>query len=61
MTCPECKNAEMRVRMNRGNGSLFIACSGYPNCKKTMTLPKGIEDMEMTEQNCRKCKGVRKF
>lgn len=56
----------MRVRFAKTNGNLFIACSGFPECKNTMNLPKGLSMMSMSENICQKCfnrdkKEVHKF
>lgn len=34
---------------------MFIACMGYPNCKVTMSLPKALEDINLTEESCQEC------
>ena len=47
MTCPQCGKAKMRVKSVKNSGSLFIACAGYPNCKNTMNLPKGLDKAQM--------------
>ena len=52
--------------MAKTNGNLFIACSGFPDCKHTMNLPKGLSFLKMTETLCEKClnrdrKEVKKF
>jgi ssDNA-binding Zn-finger/Zn-ribbon topoisomerase 1 len=36
-------------------GSLFIACTGFPNCKTTFSLPKGLENVEMVDEKCKNC------
>ncbi len=36
--CPECKGD---LTTKRGRFGLFLGCSTYPDCKKTMALPKG--------------------
>ena len=35
--CPECGGTRI-VRKNGRTGELFIACSAYPNCKKTWPI-----------------------
>ena len=49
----------MRVRLAK-NGGLFGACSGFPACKATINMPKGISGIRMLDQNCPKCKNQRK-
>jgi DNA topoisomerase-1 len=38
-TCPVCKKGELQMR--RSKFGLFIACSKYPDCKTTFSLPHG--------------------
>ena len=45
----------MRVRLAKTNGNLFVACSGFPNCKNTLNMPKGISNLKMVEDLCPKC------
>ena len=45
----------MRVRLAKTNGNLFVACSGYPNCKNTLNMPKGISNLKMLDELCPKC------
>ena len=30
--CPDCKS-ELVVRLNSENGSFFLGCTGYPDCR----------------------------
>jgi ssDNA-binding Zn-finger/Zn-ribbon topoisomerase 1 len=43
--CPQCGKA-MKVRTNSENGSRFIGCTGYPDCRFTKPLPAYIELLE---------------
>jgi len=45
----------MRVRYAKTSGNLFIACSGFPECKNTMNLPKGLSMLQMSKNICQKC------
>ena len=36
-------------------GSLFIACTGFPECKHTMSLPKCLENITMVDEECKGC------
>ncbi|MFC1769225.1 DNA topoisomerase I [Nanoarchaeota archaeon] len=36
-TCPVCKEKDLQIR--RGKFGFFAACSGYPECKTTYSLP----------------------
>ena len=38
--CPLCKKAKLRIMYSRRFKSYFVACSGYPKCKNTFSLPK---------------------
>ena len=51
----------MKVKYAKANGNLFIACTGYPSCKNTLGLPKGLSNITMTDKNCPRCmqKGVK--
>ena len=45
---------------------MFIACTGYPGCRLTMSLPRALEDIKMTDETCQDCfkltrKNVYKF
>jgi ssDNA-binding Zn-finger/Zn-ribbon topoisomerase 1 len=44
----------MKVKTSKA-GSPFIACTGFPKCKNTLTLPKGLESLSMTDQQCPQC------
>jgi hypothetical protein len=37
--CPECKTGNLTIKFSPRFRSYFIACSNYPNCKKTYSLP----------------------
>lgn len=37
--CPQC-NKQVVIRKNRTNHEDFIGCSGYPNCRWTMSVRK---------------------
>ena len=50
--CPECKDG--RLMMKRGKFGKFIACSNYPECKKTFNLPSnGL--IKNTDKVCEVC------
>lgn len=55
MVCPQCNKNKLRVRLAKTNGNLFVACAGFPSCKNTMMMPKGISDCKMLPSNCPKC------
>ncbi len=37
--CPVCKKGNLRILFNRGSFRYFVACSAYPECKTTYSLP----------------------
>jgi DNA topoisomerase-1 len=37
--CPAC-GSDLRIIFSKKNKSYFVACSSYPNCKTTFSLPK---------------------
>jgi hypothetical protein len=58
--CPECGKGELKIRASHF-GTVFIACTGYPLCKNTMSMPKGIVGLQiLPNQKCQKCWNLRK-
>jgi len=55
MTCPQCVNHKLRIRLAKSNGNLFVACSGFPECKNTLNMPKGITNVTMLPAKCLRC------
>ncbi len=49
--CPECKKGDMVIRS--GRFGKFIACSSYPKCKFTQSLPQGL--IKTTKKICKYC------
>jgi ssDNA-binding Zn-finger/Zn-ribbon topoisomerase 1 len=41
-SCPDC-GATMIVRRNRENGSYFLGCHRYPDCKVTMEIDEPLK------------------
>jgi DNA topoisomerase-1 len=39
MPCPTCKKGNLRIMYNRNSRRYFVACSAYPECKQTYSLP----------------------
>lgn len=37
--CPTCKKGNLRILFNRASHRYFVACSAYPDCKQTYSLP----------------------
>ena len=42
LQCPECRKGELTVKFTPRFKSYFVACTAYPECRKTFSLPKGI-------------------
>lgn len=51
--CPEC-NGDLKILFSRKTKKKFVACSNYPNCKNTYSLPQGA--IIPTEKVCQYCK-----
>lgn len=41
--CPRC-DARMVLRQNSNDGSYFLGCSRYPDCRGTQSLPQGDQE-----------------
>ena len=39
MDCPECKKGKLTLKFSPRFRNYFIACTNYPECKKTFSLP----------------------
>ena len=55
-TCPSCGRA-MKLLQTR-DGSPFLGCSGYPECKTTMIFDakgRAVPTVKPTEYVCEKC------
>lgn len=62
LDCPQCKTRKLHIKM--GKNGLFLACSGYPDCKFTCNytrdekgriLTEELPAEETTDQVCAKC------
>ncbi len=51
--CPDCPHGGT-LMIKRGKYGLFVACSSYPECKKTFPLPSGVL-VKGTEKICPVC------
>lgn len=40
--CPDC-GAPLAERTNRQNGSTFLGCTRYPECKHTEPVPESVK------------------
>ena len=52
--CPQCKKCQLRVKSTKFD-TVFISCTGYPKCKNSMNLPKGVINLRMLDKFCEKC------
>ncbi len=61
--CPVCKKGNLRILYNKNSKRYFIACSAYPECKNTYTLPPyGLmkpsiieDDGKRVKETCPEC------
>ncbi len=52
--CPVCKKGNLRILFNRGSYRYFVACSAYPECKTTYSLPPNAL-VKKSEKICESC------
>jgi DNA topoisomerase-1 len=52
--CPVCKKGSLRILFNRGSYRYFVACSAYPECKTTYSLPPNAL-VKKSEKICESC------
>ena len=50
--CKKC-GKDLRILYSKRFKSRFVACSGYPDCKTTFSLPQGLP--KITEKTCPDC------
>ena len=51
--CDKCKKGNLRILFNKKFRRYFVACSNYPECKTTFSLPPGL--IKRTDKICEKC------
>jgi len=57
--CPSCKKGDLTIKYTPRFKSYFIACTSYPDCRQTYSLPKALikKAEEKGEQKiCEECK-----
>jgi DNA topoisomerase-1 len=54
MKCPKCQKGDLRMLFNRAWRRYFVACSGYPECKTTFSLPPNAL-IKKTDKVCELC------
>lgn len=52
--CPKCKTGNLRILYSKKVGKYFVACSAYPDCKQTYSLPPNSL-IKKTEKQCPSC------
>lgn len=52
--CPKCKKGNLRITYSPKNKKHFIACSAYPECKNTYSLPP-YGTIKPSGKECEKC------
>ncbi len=65
MPCSSCKKGSLRILFNRKSRRYFVACSNYPECKQTYSLPpnsliKKADDKVCEADNFPKLLAIRK-
>ncbi len=54
MLCPRCKNGNLRLIYSNKTKRSFVACSGYPQCTQTFSLPPNAL-IKKSEKQCESC------
>lgn len=52
-TYPNCNKGELTIKFSPKFRSYFIACTSYPDCKQTYSLPRGLIKNE--SKKCESC------
>ena len=52
--CPSCKKGNLRILYSKKTMRYFVACSAYPNCRQTYSLPPNAL-IKKSEKNCEAC------
>ena len=52
--CPKCKKGKLRILFSRKTKRQFVACSAYPECRNTYTLPPNSL-VRKTDKVCEEC------
>ncbi len=52
--CPTCKQGPLRILYSKKSARYFVACSTYPNCKQTYTLPPNSL-IKKSDKQCPSC------
>ncbi len=49
--CPVCRKGQLQIR--KGKFGVFVACSSYPDCKTTVSLPSAL--VQPAKRQCSQC------
>ncbi len=52
--CPTCKKGNLRILFNRASHRYFVACSAYPDCRQTYSLPPNAL-IKKSDKICESC------
>ena len=52
--CPTCKKGNLRILYNKNSHRYFVACSSYPECRQTYSLPPQAL-IKKSEKLCEDC------
>ena len=52
--CPNCKIGDLRILYSKKTRRYFVACSKYPECKQTFSLPPNSL-IKKSEKTCESC------
>lgn len=52
--CPTCKQGNLRILYSKKTQRNFVACSNYPNCKQTYSLPPNAL-IKISDKLCESC------
>jgi len=56
MPCPKCKKGSLCILYNKRAKRYFVACSNYPECKNTFSLPpNGLIKVAKDKEGVKKC------
>lgn len=52
-SCPNCSKGELTIKFSPKFRSYFVACTNYPDCRQTYSLPRGLIKNE--SKKCESC------
>ena len=52
--CPTCKKGDLRILYSKKSGKYFVACSAYPECRQTYSLPPNAL-IKKSGKDCPEC------